>query len=379
MLPLQKLKDEKPAICLRFAKSDDRKGLAQTLSALAALAFLWWVAAWSWRVSYVLAVAAGVFITLFTTRLFVFMHDCGHGCLFQSQSLNRRFGFVLGVIIGLPQYVWSKRHQHHHATNGNWEKFRGVLSTLSVDEYAALSQGQRCKYRWLRNIAFAPYGGFMYMVFHPRVGWLKGTCNLVRHCLKQKLRQPKISMRQHAAGFQTKCWRTPVEYRHMCWNNVVSIAVWVCMSLAVGPVLFFAVYFTSLSLVGGVLILLVNSQHSFEHAYAADTAHWDGDAATLHGTSFMILPSWLNWFTANVAYHHIHHLSAAIPNYSLVECHHAYAHLWTEVTRLRLSQIPDTLKCILWDPRAQRIISIAEYEQQMRRDSVVPSGLKLTA
>jgi omega-6 fatty acid desaturase (delta-12 desaturase) len=364
------LKEEKQAIGLRYANSDDRKGLMQVLSGLAALILLWWAAAWSCRISCWLTAAAGILIALFTTRLFLLMHDCGHGCLFRSQSLNRRFGFMLGVVVGLPLHVWSKRHAFHHATNGDWDKFRGVLSILTVDEYAVLTKAQQRKYRWLRSIALAPYGGFMYMVLSLRLAWLKGTLDLILHVLNRKAAQPKIPIRRHAASFQTKHWRTANDYRHLCWNNIVSLSLCVCMCFAVGPVLFFGIYFASLSLVGGLIIVLTHGHHNFEHAYATDTSHWDCDAATLYSTSFVILPSWLNWFTASAAYHHIHHLSAAIPNYSLVDCHNAYEHLFTEVTRLRLSQIPGTLKYILWDTRAQRIISVAEYEHQMTRCAV---------
>jgi acyl-lipid omega-6 desaturase (Delta-12 desaturase) len=370
--PLKRLKEQKQAVIIRYARSDDRKGLVQVLSGLAGLALLWWAIAWSSTVSRWLAEAGIVLMTLFLSRLFVLMHDCCHGCLFRSQTFNRACGFLLGVIVGLPQYVWSKRHAFHHATNGNSEKFRGVLNTLTVEEYASLSKAQQRRYRWLRHVAFAPYGGFMYMLFRPRFAWLKGTLDLVLHCLKQKLKQPKVSIRIHAAGFQTKYWRTAVDYRHMCWNNIASFVLWACMCFAVGPVLFFTVYFASISLVGGILILLVHSQHNFEHAYAARTADWDGDAATLYGTSFMLLPGWLNWFTANTAYHHVHHLSAAIPNYLLVECHNTYQHLFTDVVRLRLADIPRTLKCVLWDTRGQRIISIAEFEQHCAKPVNLP-------
>jgi omega-6 fatty acid desaturase (delta-12 desaturase) len=73
------------------------------------------------------------------------------------------------------------------------------------------------------------------------------------------------------------------------------------------------------------------------------------------------LPRWLNWFTANIAYHHIHHLSAKIPNYCLIRCHNEYRYLFSDVTRVKLSQVHKALKYILWDTRAQRIISVAEY------------------
>jgi omega-6 fatty acid desaturase (delta-12 desaturase) len=79
-----------------------------------------------------------------------------------------------------------------------------------------------------------------------------------------------------------------------------------------------------------------------------------------------MLPTWLNWFTANIGYHHIHHLSAQIPNYRLVGCHAEYEGLFAEVTRLRLRHVRHALKYMLWDPRTQRIISLAEYHQQMR-------------
>jgi omega-6 fatty acid desaturase (delta-12 desaturase) len=74
-----------------------------------------------------------------------------------------------------------------------------------------------------------------------------------------------------------------------------------------------------------------------------------------------MLPEFLNFFTANIGYHHIHHLSPKIPNYCLVDCHNTHPHLFTEVRRLRLSDVQNSLKCILWDTRAQRIITVAEY------------------
>jgi omega-6 fatty acid desaturase (delta-12 desaturase) len=105
-------------------------------------------------------------------------------------------------------------------------------------------------------------------------------------------------------------------------------------------------------------------QHNFEHAYATNTKRWDRDLGAIHGTSFLILPNWLNWFTANIGYHHIHHLSAQIPNYRLVDCYAQHEVLFTEVTRLKLGHVHHALKYMLWDPYAQRIISIAEYQQQ---------------
>ena len=46
----------------------------------------------------------------------------------------------------------------------------------------------------------------------------------------------------------------------------------------------------------------------------------------------------------------IHHLSANIPNYCLAECHDQYQDLFSSVTRVRLGEVRDALKCILWTP-----------------------------
>jgi omega-6 fatty acid desaturase (delta-12 desaturase) len=118
MSSIREIKEQKPAIIREYAQSDNLKGLTQVLKTLTFLAFFWWVALLGVQVSYWLTVIAIALISLFTLRAFTLMHECGHGSLFSTQHLNRTFGFVLGVVAGMPQYVWSQsvRHRrcHHH-------------------------------------------------------------------------------------------------------------------------------------------------------------------------------------------------------------------------------------------------------------------------
>ena len=299
------------------------------------------------------------------------MHECGHGSLFRTQRLNRAFGFLLGVVSGMPQYVWSQHHNYHHANNGNWEKYRGPYTTLSVDEYAAMTDVQRRMYRGKCSITLAPFVGFIYLVFNPRFTWLKGSVGLVSHMVKGKVAQPYLPIKALAASFQTRYWQSGKQYWHMFWNNIVLLSVWVLMCWAIGTLVFFTIYLISVSLAGGMGILLFTVQHNFEHSYASDSRQWDYDTGAIGGTSFLILPRWLNWFTANIGYHHIHHLSAKIPNYRLIGCHNEFQRLFSDVTRVKLSQVPKALKYILWDTRARRIISVAEYRQQMNQARMV--------
>jgi len=204
------------------------------------------------------------------------------------------------------------------------------------------------------------------VIFNPRFNWLKGSVGLVSHIVKKKITEPHLSMKAHAASFETRYWRSNKEYWHMFWNNAVLLSIWLAMCWAIGTARFFSIYLSSTALAGGAGVVLFTVQHNFKHSYASDSRHWDYDTGAIEGTSFLILPRWLNWFTVNIAYHHVHHLSAKIPNYGLVGCHKENQHLFLDVTRLRLSDIPRAMKYILWDRRSKRIISIGEYRQQMK-------------
>ena len=146
----------------------------------------------------------------------------------------------------------------------------------------------------------------------------------------------------------------------MCWNSCALLGLWAAMSWLDGSGLFVACHIISASLAGAAGIAVFAVQHNFDQAYASGDAGWDYDRAVLEGTSFLVLPAWLNWFTANIGYHHIHHLSARIPTYCLVACHKEFAHLFVDVRRISLGQIPAELRCMLWDAPGECIVSVAQ-------------------
>lgn len=341
--------------------ASDNKAYFQILTTLAPLAGLWAVLALPGLAPDWVAVFVAVAMSFFLLRMFVLMHDCGHGSLFRTHRLNRLVGFGFGVLAGIPQQVWAQHHLHHHATNGNWSRYRGPLNIITTADYAGLSPAQQRRYRLARSIWLAPLGGFLYLVFNPRMNWLLGSARLACHVVAAKLGAPRISLGAHARGFSTPCCASLRIYGFMLWNNLALLALWGAMAWAVGPARFFLCQLLSLSLAGGAAIVLFSVQHNFEHSYASGDAGWDSGAAALRGTSFLVLPVWLNWFTADIAYHHVHHLCAGVPNYGLARCHEQHAHQFAEVARIRLAQIPRSLKCILWDVHAGRIVSVEEH------------------
>jgi acyl-lipid omega-6 desaturase (Delta-12 desaturase) len=112
-------------------------------------------------------------------------------------------------------------------------------------------------------------------------------------------------------------------------------------------------------LAGSVGIWLFYVQHQFEEAYWEDAGSWSYVSAALHGSSYLKLPRVLEFITGNIGYHHVHHLSARIPNYNLPRAHrenpifHAVPTLsfWDGLRAVRLK---------LWDENQQRLVTFGQ-------------------
>jgi omega-6 fatty acid desaturase (delta-12 desaturase) len=63
----------------------------------------------------------------------------------------------------------------------------------------------------------------------------------------------------------------------------------------------------------------------------------------------------LQWFSGNIGFHHIHHLSPRIPNYHLQRCHDAST-LFGQVKPITLLSSLRSLTFRLWDERRGRLV-----------------------
>lgn len=366
MLPIDSnsvlnLKSEKRTLIKKYVHKNNLKGALQVINTLLPTGALFYLAIEFFYSYWYLSVVCCLFAVLFVLRIFVLMHDCGHNALFSKPKANSWVGFILGVFCGVPQYVWSKHHDYHHATNGNWEKYRGPLAVLSVEEYQNLDAKKRAQYAKNRRIRLGPIAGFLYFIFNPRFNWLKGCVQLFLHVAKTVFssnNQPKESL---LSGFKTSSWADWTEFWHMTANNLCLLVV-IALSLSVfDPLAFAVVYLVVLSLAGGAGIILFTVQHNYEDTYASSCEGWCYDTAAIAGTSFLRLPRILDWFTADIAYHHVHHLSARIPNYHLRECHKEYEHLFSQVKQIRLKDIPHCFKYIIWDESQNTLITVDDF------------------
>jgi len=90
---------------------------------------------------------------------------------------------------------------------------------------------------------------------------------------------------------------------------------------------------------------------------AGTLAYVQGDyaQAALQGSSFYKLPRILQWFSGNIGFHHIHHLSPRIPNYHLERCHKAEP-LFQKVKPVTLSTSLKSFAFRLWDEQRNKLV-----------------------
>jgi len=276
----------------------------------------------AYGVTLLLSIPAGLLVV----RLFMIQHDCGHGAFFRSRLANDLLGNVLGVPILVPYLYWRRAHSVHHATSGNLDRRKyGDIDTLTVKEYLAMSRGRRIFYRFYRNpIVLLLVGPIFQFVIKHRFPW-----DIPRS------------------------WKK--EWAGVVFTNLAIAAAVTAFALTIGLRRFLAVQIPIIFVSGSIGVLLFYVQHQFEETYWRKNDRWDYFAAALQGSSYLALPGVLRWFTANIGYHHVHHLDSRIPNYRLKRCHDENPEL-QRATRITIRDAMQTLRLALWDEEAEKLV-----------------------
>lgn len=288
---------------------------------------LWVAMVYSLDYSYWITLGLAILASGFLVRIFIIFHDCGHGSYFKSKKLEKMVGVFMGFLVFTPYHKWTRQHQIHHQTVGNLDK-RGIgdVITLTVDEYKALSKWGKFKYRMYRNpVVLFIIGPFVLFTIINR--------------FSAKNLDKKINLYTHLTSLAL----------------VISI---VGLSFLIGfkaflliqvPVLYFAAIF-------GVWLFYV--QHQFEGVKWERQTNWDYKSIAMEGSSFLKLPKVLQWFSGNIGFHHIHHLSGKIPNYKLEKCYKQEPNF--QKKGMNLWQSLKSINYKLWDEKQQRLVSFRQ-------------------
>ena len=289
----------------------------QVVNTLVPYIGLWYLMYRSLDVSYWVTLALAVVAAGFAWRLFIILHDCGHGSFFRSKRANTILGFIAGVLTFTPYQRWRHEHSMHHATSGDLDR-RGVgdIWTMTVQEYRTSSSLNRLRYRLYRNPLMMFVLGPLYLF-------------VVSHRFPPR----RASKR---------------ERRSVHWTNIGIAGILALMSVTIGLQAYLLVQLPILMIWGAGGVWLFYVQHQHEGVYWQRHERWDYVTAALEGSSFYKLPRILQWFTGNIGFHHIHHLSPRIPNYFLQKCHED-AELFKDVPAVTLLSSARSLTFRLWD------------------------------
>src|SRR5947207_1635720 len=311
-------------IVREFQKPSRARAWWQIINTLIPYAAIWYLIYLSRSISWWLVLPLAVLAGMFLVRVFIIFHDCGHGSYFKSRNTNEVLGFITGLLTFTPFYQWRYDHAIHHATSGHLDKRgTGDLWTLTVEEYLASSRLRRFAYRLARN-------PIVLFVIAPLVVLL----------VKQRFPTPNASKRERHSVY---------------WMDFAILGMVAGLSFVFGVVPYIFIQLAMLAVAGSAGFWLFYVQHQFEGVYWERAEQWDYAAAALKGSSFYKLPKIIQWFTGNIGYHHIHHLSARIPNYNLERCHKQHL-MFQGVKPITLLSSLKSLNFRLWDEKLKKLV-----------------------
>ena len=322
------------AILAPYEKPDHRRSVQQLAVTLALYGAMWDVLLRSVEVGYWLTAIVALPAGGLMLRLIIIQHDCGHGSYFTSRRVCDVVGRLVATLALTPYDYTKKVHSAHHTHVGKLDiSPPGEIRTLTVAEYGARPWWRRLAYRLSRTS----------LVF-------MGVMVPIQFLLLNRFPRARSWTR---------------EWRSVWWTNAVLAAALAGIWLAFGAeqlrevvliqcmIAFFA---------GAPAAWLNHVQHQFEGVYRRRSGEWSFWDAGLHGSSWLVLPKPLQWLTASIGLHHVHHLSPRIPNYRLQRCHDENPPLWS-AHRIGLRDGMKALNLALWDEQREKLVSFGEYRR----------------
>lgn len=327
-----------PNIVKAYQLPSPRKATIQILNSFLPFIGIWVAMYFLKDISLGLTFALAAVNAFFLVRIFIIQHDCGHQSFTASRKANDTIGLICSLVSFMPYKYWAKSHNFHHGHNGIlWEhRDIGDINLLTVNEFKQLGFWKKLHYMIFRSapVLFV-IGPIWYILVHNRIpsikmkGWEQARRALIRH-------------------------------------NLLLVAVYVALLLALGYEALLLVHLPILVAFGIIAVWFFYVQHQHETTYKAWKDKWEYIRAAIQGSTYYKLPKWMHWLTGNIGYHHIHHLNPLVPNYELARCHNENPVFEQVANKITFWQ---SLKCVfnkLWDEEQQRMISFREYFRRQK-------------
>lgn len=318
-----------------FAKENRRKSWWYTLSTLglcvltlAGTVFLPWLGA---------RIACSVVAGLLLVRMFVIYHDHQHHTILHKSLLADGIMTVFGIYMLAPTSIWKRSHDHHHKHNSKlFSASIGSFPIATRQKYLSMSAGEKFGYLAIRHPLTIGLGYF--------------TMFLLGMCVNSFLSSP----RKHFDALIAL---------------LLHFGAATCIFIFLGWQTWFLLFFLPFLIAFALGSYLFYAQHNFPGVTFCNNKDWAYDKAALESSSYMPMNRLMTYFTANIGYHHIHHLNSKIPFYRLPEVMAHFPELQkAKTTSLHPKDIFACLRLKVWDPEESRMISLKELAQTRERE-----------
>ena len=234
---------------------------------------------WGFKLAF--SILAGLLIV----RFFVLYHDYQHGAILKDSWLGSLLMNFFGILILAPPTVWKKTHNHHHKHNSKLSNHGiGDFPILEKKTFQKLSKRDKKIYLFTRHPLTIFLGYLSVFMFDFNI--------------KTFLENPKNHLDSLVALMIHFSLGTLI-FLNLGWMGLIfSFLIPFVIACGLGAYLFYV-------------------QHNFPLATFNENRKWNYFEAALESSSHLNLNPIMRWFTANIGYHHVHHVNHLIPFYNL--------------------------------------------------------------
>lgn len=273
-------------------------------------------------------ILCSIFSAMLLARCFIIFHDYQHHTILHKSPLANVLFTAFGIYMLTPPNIWKRSHDHHHNHNAKlFSASIGSFPIMTKQKFMEASKTERMVYLSIRhpiNMFFAYFTTFMYGM-----------------CIQSFLSSPR---------------------RH--WDSLVVLVIHFSIAIFLfvhfGWLTWFLAFFLPFFLSHMLGSYLFYAQHNFPEAVFRNNTDWTYANAALESSSYMAMNPFFEWVTANIGYHHIHHLNSRIPFYRLPEAMAKIPELQSpKVTTLKPWDIAACLRLKLWDPEQNKMVPLS--------------------
>lgn len=262
-------------------------------------------------------------------RLFVIYHDQQHHAILPHSKLAAGLMRFVGILLLSPTSIWNSSHNHHHNHNSKLKGAHiGSFPVMTTAQYVRTPRSERITYLFMRHPATILFGYFFIFMF--------GMCV-----------QPFA--------------KSPAKHLDSLIALILHATFAVLLLSVGGPVALLLVLVLPSFIACAFGSYLFYAQHNFPGVKFLSKEGWTYEGAALESSSHLVTGKFMGWVTANIGYHHVHHLNSRIPFYRLPEAMRELPELQhPQTTSLHPGEVLRCLRLKLWDVEQQKLVPLPD-------------------